>query len=78
MPLTLLELTDRPSLKPYTAKQHLDRLKDFQESKGSIVSSEARLPAEIEIDAFFPVGECKNALLQEINQKLQLRLLLKM
>jgi hypothetical protein len=59
MPLTLLELTDRPSLKPYRAKQHLDRLKDLQESKGSIVSSEARLPAEIEIDAFFPVGECK-------------------
>jgi hypothetical protein len=70
------EFTDRPSLKLYAAKQHLDRLRELHNNKGSIVASEARLQAEIEIDEFFyQLVSAKDALLQEINRKLGLRLL---
>ncbi len=56
----------------------MDRLKELQENKASTVSSEARLLAEIEIDEFFyQLVSAKDALLQEINQKLQLILSLK-
>jgi hypothetical protein len=72
------EFTDRPSLKLYTAKQHFDRLRDLHNTKGSIVASEARLQAEIEIDEFFyQLVSAKDALLREINKKLRLGISLK-
>jgi hypothetical protein len=71
------ELNDRVHFKLAAAKTHLDRLKQLKASEENFVSSSTiRMQAEMEADEFFYHLVCaKEALLQEINSKLNLGLL---
>ena len=65
MPSTFPKLTDRPSLKLYTAKIAFTDIRYLHDTKGSLVSSEARLPTEIEIYDFLSSGQRKICIASE-------------
>jgi hypothetical protein len=72
--LTLF-LQDRPRFKLYSAGRHLYNLKSLEQKYTSIVSNEARIQAEIEIDCCLTeIIESVDALLVQINEKLDLGL----
>jgi hypothetical protein len=67
-------LDDRVKFKLFAAEYHLSRLEDIERRTGSLVSNE-RIQAEVEIDGFLcEIIGAKDALLQEINQRLRLGL----
>ena len=68
-------LSDRVKFKLYTTEQHLKKLKDLEEKYGSLAATEARVPAEMEIDCFFSqiIGAVDSFLVQ-INDKLGLHI----
>lgn len=68
-------LENRGDFKLYAARRHLENLKQLEHEHGSLVSSNIRIDAEIELDEFFYhlVG-VKDALLHEINREFKLHI----
>jgi len=68
-------LETRGDFKLHAARMHLEHLRQMESEFGSLVASEIRIDAEIELDEFFYhlVG-VKDALLHEINREFKLHI----
>jgi hypothetical protein len=66
-------LNDRVEFKLYAAEQHLNRLKEIENTYGDIAKDNARIEVEMEVDCFLSqlVGAV-DSLLFQINDKLEL------
>src|SRR5919108_2331947 len=66
-------LNDRVEFKLYAAKQHLNRLKEIENTYGDIANDNVRIEVEMEVDCFLSqLAGAVDSLLSQINNRLEL------